>query len=105
MPHHHTHIFVLLSHHTGLTDPTSKVQVSAVNMLNLALAQHQQQQQQQQDIVNSSHSSNASSSLQQLDVQLRGQEQVLLAALPSLLDHALALIRAKGVVTVMLLCR
>jgi len=61
------------------------VQVSAVNMLNLAL--------------------NRPEVAGGLAAKLQGQEQALLSALSGLLDHSLALLRAKAIVTIMLLCR
>lgn len=70
---------------TGLSDSSSKVQVSAVNMLNLAL--------------------NRPEMAGGLAAKLQGQEQALLNALSGLLDHSLALLRAKAIVTIMLLCR
>lgn len=69
---------------TGLMDSSSKVQISAVNMLNLAL------------------------SLPDLEPQLAGllcQEQGLLPAVMALLDHSLPLLRAKAIISIVLLCR
>jgi serine/threonine-protein kinase ULK4 len=68
----------------GLTDGTSKVQVAAVNMLNQALVQPEQ--------------------VPGLTAQL-SRQQGLLPAVMSLLDHSLPLIRAKAIVSIMLLCR
>lgn len=68
-----------------MSDSSSKVQVSAVNILNLALSQP--------DVAAG------------LAPLLQAQESTLLAALSGLLDHSLALLRAKGLVTIMLLCR
>jgi hypothetical protein len=70
---------------TGLTDSSSKVQVSAVNMLNLALSQPE--------------------SAAVLGPLLEAEQGTVLAALSGLLDHSLALLRAKALVTIMLLRR
>jgi serine/threonine-protein kinase ULK4 len=69
----------------GLSDSSSKVQVSAVNILNLVLSQPQ--------------------SAAALGPLLQSEEGTVLAALSGLLDHSLSLLRAKALVTVMLLCR
>ncbi len=71
--------------HAGLSDSSSKVQVSAVNILNLALSQP--------------------TAAAELTPFLQSEESTLLAALSGLLDHSLALLRAKALVTIMLLCR
>jgi hypothetical protein len=75
--------FVLLR--AGLSDSSSKVQVSAVNILNLALSQPD--------------------AAAELAPCLQAEESTLLAALSGLLDHSLALLRAKALATIMLLCR
>lgn len=59
--------------------------MSAINMLNLGLSEP--------EVITG------------FAPQLQAQEQVLLAALSGLLDHSLALLRAKAIVTIMLLCR
>ena len=67
-----------------MTSSSSKVQTSAVNMLNLAL------------------------SAQQVPSVLRGavaDERQLVAAVINLLDHSLPLLRAKAILAVVLLCR
>lgn len=69
----------------GLSDSSSKVQVSAVNMLNLALSQHE--------------------SAAVLGPLLEAEQGTVLAALSGLLDHSLALLRAKSLVSIMLLRR
>lgn len=69
----------------GLSDSSSKVQVSAVNMLNLALSQHE--------------------SAAVLGPLLEAEQGTVLAALSGLLDHSLALLRAKALVSIMLLRR
>lgn len=68
----------------GLTDNNSKVQTAAVNMLNLALSQP--------------------------DLSMRAkaalsEERVLVPNLMALLDHSVMVLRAKGIVAVLLLCR
>uniref|UniRef100_A0A7S0S6G9 Protein kinase domain-containing protein n=1 Tax=Chlamydomonas leiostraca TaxID=1034604 RepID=A0A7S0S6G9_9CHLO len=68
----------------GLQDPSSKVQVAAVNMLNMALSQPD------------------------LTVRAKAalsEERSLVPNLMSLLDHSLPLLRSKGVVAILLLCR
>jgi serine/threonine-protein kinase ULK4 len=73
--------FVLLP---GMASSSSKVQTSAVNMLNLAL------------------------SAQQVPAALRGalgDERQLVGAVINLLDHSLPLLRAKAIIAVVLLCR
>jgi hypothetical protein len=61
------------------------VQVSAVNILNLALSEPE--------------------CAAALAASLQAEQGTLLAALSGLLDHSLVLLRAKGLVTFMLLCR
>lgn len=69
----------------GLSDSSSKVQVSAVNILNLSLSQPD--------------------AAAELASYLQAEESTLLAALSGMLDHSLALLRAKALATIMLLCR
>ncbi|WIA17198.1 hypothetical protein OEZ85_014081 [Tetradesmus obliquus] len=69
---------------TGLADSSSKVQVAAVNILNQALSQPE-----------------AAPKL----AGLLSQEQGLLPAAMGLLDHSLPLLRAKAVISIVLLCR
>jgi serine/threonine-protein kinase ULK4 len=68
----------------GLVDSSSKVQVAAVNILNQALSQPE--------------------SAPWL-AGLLSHEQGLLPAAMGLLDHSLPLLRAKAVVSTVLLCR
>ncbi|KAF5840559.1 hypothetical protein DUNSADRAFT_16357 [Dunaliella salina] len=67
----------------GLSDPNSKVVTGAINMLNMALCQPD------------------------LTVRARAalsEERSLIPALMALLDHPLPVLRAKAIVTIMLLC-
>mmetsp|Transcript_37117 Transcript_37117/g.82576 ORF Transcript_37117/g.82576 Transcript_37117/m.82576 type:complete len:1288 (+) Transcript_37117:271-4134(+) len=68
----------------GLTDSSSKIQTAAVNMLNMALSQP--------DL-----SVRAKAAL--------GEERSFVSNIMGLLEHSLPLLRAKGVVTILLLCR
>ncbi len=69
---------------TGLSDPSSKVQASSLNMLNMALA-------------NPDLATRHRTAIQ--------EERGLLPALAAALDHSLPLLRAKAAVSVLLLCR
>jgi hypothetical protein len=69
----------------GLCDSSSKVQVSSVNILNLVLSEPEY--------------------AAALAPSLQTEQGALLTALSGLLDHSLVLLRAKGLVTFMLLCR
>eukprot|EP00798_Chlamydomonas_sp_ICE-L_P014436 gene14436-20443_t len=69
---------------TGLADASSKVQAACINMLNMALSQ-------------SDLSVRAKSTL--------AEERSLVPSLMTLLDHTLPLLRAKSVVSILLLCR
>lgn len=69
---------------SGLADPSSKVQTAAVNMLNLALSQ--------QDL-----SMRAKAAL--------SEERSLVPGLMALLDHSVMVLRAKGIIAILLLCR
>lgn len=70
---------------TGLCDSSSKVQVSSINILNLALSEPE--------------------CAAALAPSLQTEQGALLTALSGLLDHSLVLLRAKGLVAFMLLCR
>lgn len=69
---------------TGLSDSSSKVQISAVNMLNQALSMPE---------------------LHPRMVSILSEEKGLLPAVMALLDHSLPLLRAKAIVCIVLLCR
>ena len=69
---------------TGLTDSSSKVQTAAVNMLNMMLCQP--------------------------DLSMRAkaalsEERSLVSNIMALLEHSMPLLRAKGIVAILLLCR
>lgn len=78
-----------------MTDSSSKVQVAGTNLLNVALLLQ----------CSANEHGNDATALPLLGPQLASLEGELLASLAGLLDHSLPLLRAKALVTVMLLCR
>ncbi|KIY93390.1 hypothetical protein MNEG_14572 [Monoraphidium neglectum] len=70
---------------SGLSDTSSKVQISAANMLNQLLS--------------------APDNVARARAALAADERAVVTAVMGLLDHALPLLRAKGILAVVLLCR
>jgi len=69
----------------GLSDTSSKVQISAANMLNQLLSTPEL--------------------VARARVALAADDRAVVSAVMGLLDHALPLLRAKGILAVVLLCR